>query len=142
MWSHQPLSNSTKELFPYQHSPDTAGGNIWCAFLLHLTRVPTYSLIQPLGRWLHSSHALICKWQSFIDLSTDIIFLRKQDIFKVYETLPPTPHYEYTRTTHTHTHTITHNHTQSHTITHNHTQSHTITHNHTHTLNTHTLNTH
>ena len=34
-----------------------------------------------------------------MDLSTDIIYLRKQDIFEVYETLSPTPHYEYTRTT-------------------------------------------
>ena len=37
MQSHRPLFNPTKELFPYQPSPDTAGWNIWCAFLLHLT---------------------------------------------------------------------------------------------------------
>ena len=66
---------------------------------MHFTRSPAHSLIQPLRRWLHSSHALICKWQSYIDLSTDIIYLRKQDTFEVYKTLPPTPHYEYTRIT-------------------------------------------
>ena len=97
--SHRPLSNSAKELFPYQPSPDTASWNIWHAFLLQLTRAPAYSLIQPLRRWLHPSHALLHKWQAYIDLSTDIIYLRKQDIFEVYETLPPTPHSKYTRIT-------------------------------------------
>ena len=80
-----------------EQNPDTAGWNIWCAFLLHLTRAPAHSLIQPLRRWLHPSHALSHKWQSYIDLSTDIVYLRKQDTFEVYETLPPTPHYKYTR---------------------------------------------
>ena len=61
MQSHRALSNSAEELFPYQPSPDTAGWNIWQAFLLHLTRAPAYSLIQPLGRWLHHSHALLRK---------------------------------------------------------------------------------
>ena len=37
MQSHRPLSNSAKELFPYQSSPDTAGWNLWHAFLIHLT---------------------------------------------------------------------------------------------------------
>ena len=99
MQSHRPLSNSANELFLYQSSPDTAGWNLWHAFLIHLTRSPTLSLIQPLGRWLHSSHALIHKWQSYIDLSTDIVYLRKQDTFEVYETLPTTLQYEYTHTT-------------------------------------------
>ena len=75
MQSHRALSNSAKELFPYQPSPDTAGWNIWQAFLLHLTRAPAYSLIQPLGRWLHPSHALLRKWQAYIDLSTNIVYL-------------------------------------------------------------------
>ena len=97
--SHQPLSNSANELFPYQSSPDAVGWNKLRTFLLHLTRTPAHSLIQPLGRWLHPSDALIRKWQSYIDLSTEIIYLRKQDTFEVYETLPPTPHYEYTRIT-------------------------------------------
>ena len=95
MQSHRPLSNSANELFRYQSSPDTAGWNLWHAFLIHLTRSPTHSLIQPLRRWLHSSHALIRKWQSYIDLSTDIVYFRKQDTFEVYETLPTTPQYEY-----------------------------------------------
>ena len=33
--SHRPLSNSAKELFSYQPSPDSAGWNIWRAFLEH-----------------------------------------------------------------------------------------------------------
>ena len=99
MQSHRPLSNSAKELYPYQPSPDPAGRNLWRTFLLHLTRAPTYSLIQPLGHWLHPSHAQPRKWQAYIDLPTDIVYLRKQDIFEVYETLPPTLHYEYTCTT-------------------------------------------
>ena len=56
MLSHRPLSNSANELFPYQSSPGTTGWNLWHAFLTHLTRSPTQALIQPLGRWLHSSH--------------------------------------------------------------------------------------
>ena len=68
-------------------------------FLLHLTRAPAYSLIQPLGRWLHPSHAQLHKWQAYIDLPTYLVYLHKQDIFEVYETLPPTPQYKYTRTT-------------------------------------------
>ena len=97
--SHRPLSNSATELFPYQSSPNTAGWNLWYTFLTHLTRSPAHALIQPLGRWLHPSHALIHKWQSYIDPSTNIVYLRKQDTFEVYETLPTTPNYEYTRIT-------------------------------------------
>ena len=37
MQSHQPLPNSTKELFPYQSSPNTAGWNLWHVFLIHFT---------------------------------------------------------------------------------------------------------
>ena len=99
MQSHRPLSNSATELFPYQSSPNTAGWNLWYTFLTHLTRSPAHALIQPLGRWLHPSHALIHKWQSYIDPSTNIVYLRKQDTFEVYETLPTTPNYEYTRIT-------------------------------------------
>ena len=99
MQSHRPLSNSTTELFPYQSSPDTAGWILWYTFLTHLTRSPTHALIQPLGRWLHPSHALIRKWQSYINPSTNIVYLRKQDTFEVYATLPTTPNYEYTRIT-------------------------------------------
>ena len=96
MQSHQPLTNSATELFPYQSSPNTARWNLWYAFLTHLTRSPVH---EPLGRWLHPSHALIHKWQSYIDLFTDIVYLRKQDTLEVYETLPSTPNYEYTRIT-------------------------------------------
>ena len=99
MQSHQPLSNSTTELFPYQSSPDTAGWNLWYAFLTHLTRSPAHALIQPHRRWFHPSHAMIHKWQSYIDLSTNIVYLRKQDTFEAYETLPTTSNYEYTRIT-------------------------------------------
>ena len=99
MQSHRPHSNSANELFSYQSSPDTAGWTLGHAFLTHLTQSPTHALIQPLGRWLHSSHALVCKWQSYIDVSTNIVYLRKQDTFEVYETLPITLNYEYTQIT-------------------------------------------
>ena len=96
---HRPLSNSAKELYPYQPSPDSASRTLWQAVLLHFTRAPTYSLIHSLGHWLHPSHTQPHKWQAYIDLPTDTVYLRKQDIFKVYKTLPPTLHYKYTRTT-------------------------------------------
>ena len=96
---HRPLSNSTKDLYPYQPSPDSASRTLWRAFLLCFTRAPTYSLIQPLGCWLHPSHTQPRKWQAYTDLHTGTVYLRKQDIFEVYETLPPNVHYEYTCTT-------------------------------------------
>ena len=99
MQSHQPLSNSATELFPYQSSPNTAGWNLWYTFHTHLTQSPAHALIEPLGRWFHPSHALIRKWQSYIDPSTNIVYLCKQDTFEVYETLPTTPNYKYTRIT-------------------------------------------
>ena len=71
---------------------------VWFSYTSHLI-THTCPYIQPLGRWLHPSHALIRKWQSYIDLSTNIVYLYKQDTFEVYETLPTTPNYEYTRIT-------------------------------------------
>ena len=96
---HRPLSNTAIALYPYQPSPDSASLTLWRAFLRYLTHAPTFSLIQPLGYWLHPSHTQPRKWQAYIDLSTDLVYLRKQDLFEVYKTLPPTPHYEYTCTT-------------------------------------------
>ena len=34
---HRPLSNSAKDLYPYQRPPDSAGQTLWPAFLLHFT---------------------------------------------------------------------------------------------------------
>ena len=106
---HRPLSNSAKTLCPYQPLPDSTGMTLWRAFLLRFTRVIKYSLAQPLGRWLHSSHTKPRKWKAYINLPTHTVYLRKQDILKCtkpshplsitntltpqYPPPPPPPHF-------------------------------------------------
>ena len=74
-------------LDPMAHFPPTP--HMSTRILSHPT---TWTLATP-------PHAQPHKWQAYIDLPTDIVYFRKHDIFEVYETFPPTLHYEYTCTT-------------------------------------------